>query len=258
MDIDITRSGEALARCRRSGESLPELPGGLPHDLPTAVALQAAAIAAYDSPQVGFKIGATSPGAQSMLGTSHPFSGPLFASDLHPDGSELAEPRAGIGGIEAEFAFRLGTDLPPSGQPYTLDDVRAAVAAVHPAIEVVGLRLPAKLAAELFVVIADFGANVGFVPGPAHADWEGHDLGAVGVTVIIDGAEVASGTGANVLGNPLNALLWLANDRRDSDGLAAGDWVSTGACTGVVPIASGQTAIADFGPLGSVRLTIRV
>ncbi len=251
-------NGQALGTARRDGMRLHALPDDLPRDETAAYAIQDDAVAVYGGHPIGFKIGATSTAAQASFGTDHPFSAPMFAGDCSPDGSTIDVPAYGLIGIEAEFAFRLGSDLPARDRPYELDDVRGAVSAMHPAFEIIGLRLPHEMFSNLFVVIADHGANVHFVPGEGIEDWEPHDLAGVGVQVQVDGAPVAVGSGAAVLGHPLNALLWLAEHRRLSGhGLAAGDYVSTGACAGIIRVAPGQTATADFGPFGSVRTTLR-
>ncbi|MGI9510023.1 MAG: 2-keto-4-pentenoate hydratase [Geminicoccaceae bacterium] len=255
--VDERGAGQALAEARRERKPLDELPGGLPADEAAAYAIQRQAIDAYGGKRAGYKIGATSPEAQEMLKTDHPFRAPLFAADCHDEGASLGVPGYGLIGLEPEFALRLASDLPAREAPYTLDEVRAAVATVHPAFEIIGLRLPTELFKNAIIVTADFGANVGFVPGAAVSDWQSHDMAATPVRAMIDGEEVASGSGVKVLGHPLNALLWLANDLKSSgEGLSAGDWISTGTCAGVVPIAAGQRAVADFGPFGKVSLEI--
>ncbi|MEM8952287.1 MAG: fumarylacetoacetate hydrolase family protein [Pseudomonadota bacterium] len=255
--VDYKEAGRALAEARRDRRALDDLPGGLPRDEATAYAIQRGAIDAYGGKRVGYKIGATSPEAQALLKTDHPFRAPLIAADCHEDGASFALPGYGILGLEPEFAIRLGRDLPPKGQAYKLADVREAVATVHPAFEIIGLRLPNELFKNAIVVTADFGANVGFVPGNGVSAWQGHDLSALPVRASVDGAEVAAGSGEKVMGHPLNALLWLINDLSPKgEGLSAGDWISTGTCAGVVPIAPGQTAVADFGPFGQVSLSI--
>ena len=192
-----------------------------------------------------------------MLKTDHPFRAPLFAADCHDEGVRFNVPGYGILGLEPEYAVRLASDLPPRGQPYKLEDVREAVETIHPAFEIIGLRLPNELFKNAIVVTADFGANVGFVPGKGVSDWQEHDLSALPVRASVDGAEVAVGSGEKVMGHPLNALLWLINDiSPKGEGLSAGDWISTGTCAGIVPIAPGQSAEADFGPFGRVSLSI--
>lgn len=251
-------AGRALAEARRERTGLATLPGGLPEDEAAAYAIQQAAVEAYGEARIGYKIGATSPEAQAMLRTDHPFHAPMFAVDRHENGAAIVEPGYGLIGLEPEFALRLGTDLPARMPAYELDEISAAVAAVHPAFEIIGLRLPIELFKNATVVTTDFGANVGFVAGEGIEDWQSHDLSTIPVRVSVDGDEVAAGSGVKVLGHPLNALLWLANQLGASGrDLLAGDWISTGTCAGVVPIMAGQEAVADFGPFGEVSLTIK-
>jgi 2-keto-4-pentenoate hydratase len=254
---DWDDAGQALAKARLEGQELQELPGGLPTDEASAYRIQAAAVQALGQAQCGYKIGATSPEAQALLRTDHPFASPLFEPDCRASGAGVSEPGYGLLGLEPEFALKLGADLPPRTGAYALDEVRAALASVHPAFEIIGLRLPNALFPNALVAIADFGANVGFVAGDGVADWAGLDLSAIPVTASVDGRKVASGTGKAVMGHPLNALVWLANFLGTSGrGLKAGDWISTGTCAGVVPIRPGQSASADFGPFGAVTLTL--
>ena len=250
-------AGRALAKARLERLELDQLPGGLPADESSAYSIQAAAIAALGQPIAGYKIGATSPEAQAMLGIDHPFTSPLFAPDCQQSGAVIEEPGHGLLGLEPEFAFKLGADLPPRDRPYEAEDVKQAIASVHPAIEIIGLRLPNQLFPDALVAISDFGANVGFVAGDGVSDWQEHDLSAIAVTAAVDGAQVAEGSGKAVMGHPLKALVWLANYLNASgQALKAGHWISTGTCAGVVPIKPGQTAKAEFGPVGSVSLTL--
>eukprot|EP00736_Rhodelphis_marinus_P008025 Rmarinus@m.17367 len=66
------------------------------------------------------------------------------------------------------------------------------------------------------------------------------DLPSIGATVCVDGDEKASGTLSSVLGNPIQSVLWLANFLSQQDGgrgLRSGDIISSGTCTGALPIA---------------------
>ena len=250
-------AGRALAKARLERQELLELPGGLPTDEATAYSIQAAAIEALGQPRIGYKIGATSPEAQAILHTDHPFTAPLFEPDHRESGATIAVPGYGLLGLEPEFALKLGADLPARPDAYTVDDVRDAIASVHPAFEVIGLRLPNELFPNAIIVTADFGANVGFVTADGTSDWQAHDLAAIPVTANVDGKEMASGSGKAVMGHPLNALTWLAN-HLSAQGrvLKAGDWISTGTCAGVVKINATQCASADFGPFGTVSVTL--
>ena len=80
-------------------------------------------------------------------------------------------------------------------------------------------------------------------------------LAAVPVTLEVDGVERRRGTGADVMGDPLRPLLWLAEERRRwGDGLRAGETVSTGSMTGMLPIRAGQKVRAQFGASAIVEI----
>jgi 2-keto-4-pentenoate hydratase len=96
---------------------------------------------------------------------------------------------------------------------------------------------------------ADFGLNHGLVCGAPVMPPPLDALADAVVVARVDGDEVGRGTGAEVLGHPLEALAWLT---RQGCALVAGDLVSTGTCTGIAPIINGQRAEADFGPFGRV------
>ena len=97
-----------------------------------------------------------------------------------------------------------------------------------------------------------------FVLGPASSPvWRERNLVTHAVTAYRNGERAATGTGANVLGDPLVALTWLVNELRVyADGVAAGQFVTTGTCVIPVPIAPGDRIRADFGELGSVEVQL--
>lgn len=251
--VSIEAQADALAHARKSGTVLPDLPGPVPATVEEAYRLQRAVQEAMGEPTCGWKIGATNRAIQEAIGTSEPFFGPLYAPRCHTLGATL--PVAdGLLGIECEFAFRLAHPLPPRSAAYAPDEVAAAVASLHPAIELVGLRLPPTAFRDARWCIADHALSVAFVAGDAITDWRALDLPALAVHSIINGTEVATGRGAAVLGNPLVALTWLANAlSRRGLGLRADDWVSTGTSTGIQTVQPGDAVEAVFDRIGRVR-----
>jgi 2-keto-4-pentenoate hydratase len=159
---------------------------------------------------------------------------------------------------EAEFAFKFRTALPKRPTPYTIDEVLAAVESLHPAIEVPDSRYNDFAHVGAPQLIADTACACWFVLGPgSHAQWRSHDLARHAATVYRNGERAASGSGANVLGDPRVALTWLVNELRTyGDGIQAGQFVTTGTCIIPVPIAPGDTIRADFGEFGSVDVRL--
>jgi 2-keto-4-pentenoate hydratase len=104
-------------------------------------------------------------------------------------------------------------------------------------------------------LVADNGAHGAFVCGSGTTDWRGLDLPNHKITLYVDGQETASGTGVRVLGNPLVALTWLANDRaKRGESLTAGQIVTTGTCVGFNKVGPTAAVVADHGSLGRVEL----
>ena len=211
-----------------------------------AYRLQDLASAAYPSRQCGYKVGATSEVAQKLFSCDGPFYGPMFEQDRYEPGAHL-ELQKGIVGGEAEFAFVCGTDF-PTHTDLAIDDLPDLISSCHTAVEIVGRRTTGNGLPGLHSAIADFGVHVAFIPGPAIANWRTIDLSKIEVTATTNGIETNSGTGAAVLGHPLQSLLWMHNALRSiGSGLKAGDWVSTGTCLGVIAAVPGRVNIEFSG-----------
>ena len=66
-------------------------------------------------------------------------------------------------------------------------------------------------------------------------------LASARVKLLVNGAEVASATGSNVLGNPITALTWLANELNNNNHmLQAGQLVMTGAAVAYKNVSPGD------------------
>jgi 2-keto-4-pentenoate hydratase len=252
----VSDLAKRLWEARRSGSVVDVADIDPPRSDQEAYAVQDAMAALCGAPSRGFKVGSTSVEAQRRLGTSEPGSAPLFAPFVHASPARIAIVPAHTPLVEGEFAFRLGRDLPPRPTPYAIDEVAEAVAAVAGAIEVVGTRLAGGLAGKgRLLVTADCGANIAFVVGAWRDDVSPLALKSHPVVMWINGAARGTGTGEQALGDPMNVLLWLANQQSAMGrGLKAGEIVSTGTCTGLDPVAPGDVAQADFGVLGTVEI----
>lgn len=239
----------ALAEARRNGKrSAPAHLSDL--DSREAYRVQDEAASAYGSPRIGYKIGATSVEAQRIIGCDGPFFGPMFEADRIGPGSDLTLDETMLG-LECEFAFQMARPFSPpaddSSMGTNMEALADAVGLCVPAFEVVGTRFAGDGFPPASACIADYGLNSYFCPGDAIDNWRDLDLAAISVTAEIDGAETNRGTGANVYGHPLSALLWLAGALGEQGRrLEAGDWVSTGTCLGVVAMRPGTRVTTNF------------
>jgi len=246
-DDRATRAAALLVEARKTGKGLGELPADCrPRDAAEAYAIQDAVARQVGAVQ-GWKTGAPGPEAE-------PAYAPIFTVSAGPGRFPAKTQR--LFGIEAEIAFRLARDLPPRDKPYDRDEVVAAIATMHSAVELVDTRFADWRKVDAWSKIADNQANAALIYAPAVADWRslGLDLARPPITVTIDGTVAAETTG-NSGGDPLRLLTALANHcAHRTGGLREGDMVTTGSITGVTFAKPGATVTADFGPLGAVRL----
>jgi 2-keto-4-pentenoate hydratase len=252
----MTDLAKRLWLARRSG-GLVDLDVRHPKSSEEAYAIQHEIAALCGEPARGFKVGSTSLEAQRLLGTNEPGSGLLLAPYVYESPAKISIAPAHTPAVEGEFAFKLSRDLPPRTASYGSDEVADAVAAVAGAIEVVGTRFAGGLAGKgRWLITADCGANIAFVGGRWRHDWRRLDLKAHPVAMTINGALRGTGTGERALGDPMNVLLWLANQQSAAGrGLKSGEIVSTGTCTGLDPVRPGDRVQADFGDLGTVEIS---
>jgi 2-keto-4-pentenoate hydratase len=206
---------------------------------------------------VGRKIGATSKAVQDQLGVDQPDFGYLLsdmdvsAAALESGGPismrTLVQPR-----VEAEVAFRLGRDIDVPEEEITLAVVRDAVEVALPALEIVDSRI-ADWNIKFTDTVADNASSGLFVVGADARPLSEIEPVDVVMSLTINGEERSSGNGAACLGDPLEALRWLAvQARRFGDPLRAGHLILSGALGPFVPFAPGdrvEASISGFDPL---------
>jgi len=253
---DIERASAHLWQAWRAGRVMAHLPDDMrPATRAEGYAIQARLEAHTAAPLYGWKIAATSTAGQAHINVNGPMAGRILAERVVEDGSSVSLEGNRMRVAEPEFAFRMGRNLPPHRKPYVMDEVMAAVASLHPAIEVPDSRFSDFTVAGEAQLIADDACAHLFMLGAEADHWRGLDLAAYPVACRIDGKLERDGIGANVLGDPRLALTWIANELSELGiGLKAGEVVTTGTCTVPLPIAPGDRFMADFGRLGKVSL----
>src|ERR1700761_6799287 len=253
---NIAAASQTLFDHWRAGSKLNGLEASQrPHDRAGGYAIQAA-IEQYSSSELfGWKIAATSEAGQKHINVAGPMAGRILAETVIPDGGTASMAGNDMRVGEPEFAFRMAVDLPPRPQPYTVQEVLDAVGTLHPAIEIPDSRFSDFVSAGAAQIIADNACAHLFVLGPAtSANWRTLDLVEHKPVIALRGKQYV-GHGKNVLGDPLKALAWLANELRQLGvTLKAGQIVTTGTCHPPLPIQSGDLFEADFGSLGKVSV----
>jgi 2-keto-4-pentenoate hydratase len=257
-------AAQAAARLmdvRRTGDLIEALPDDLrPRSLDDAYAIQSAYVdllaEATGSQRIGYKAGATGDAPQKMLEIPEPFTGVLLSAFVHDSPAVIPADGCFHRILEVEFAFRMADDLPAAAAPYDDAAVMASVGSTILAIEVVDLRYAGAMKAGGLHVIADGGGLGHWVRGPEINGLPDIDFADYPVKLLINGEVAQDGSSANVLGNPINSLTWLANTLcARGGGLKAGDLVTTGSCTPPTPAKAGDVVVGDFGDLGRVDIT---
>jgi 2-keto-4-pentenoate hydratase len=202
----------------------------------------------------GWKVTALTPDQQRGFNSTRPVAGALFADHFHLAPAPLTLSKFIASVIECEISFRLGRDLPQRSTPYTDAEIADAIDALVPCYEFPDNRVPAD--APDVLKLADDMGNGAFVAGEPVTNWRKINLSQIEIVLTLDSAEIARGSAARILGNPLKAVTALANAQPlPAGGLKAGQIVTTGTCTTPLALARGAYA-ADFGVLGMVRLTV--
>ncbi len=238
-----------------SGRALDALPPDLrPADLDEGYAIQRA-LDDLAGPAAGWKIAATSKAGQDHLGASGPMVGRLYELERRETGSSLSVSGMQMRSAEPEFAFVLAEDIVPGAEPPNLDDLLHAVESLVLAIEVPDSRFSDFTQVGVPSLAADAMCGGFFVTGPSVGDWRSLDLAAQSARLVCDGREVSAGSGAAVLGDPREALRWMAGEVLSRGwSLRAGDIVLTGASAPPVPVHAGDALEAVFDRLGSVQV----
>ncbi len=257
--MDHAKAADELLDMRRTGRIERDLPPDLrPVDLEAAYAIQALLVERLlpeGERAIGYKCACTGQIAQQALGIDRPVFGRLLSHTTSPSGIELPAERFTHRVIEAEFGIRVARDVVERDGGHTAESIAEYVEAVIPAVEIVDHRY-ADWSVGALQVAADNAIHGWWIEGRPVTDWHGIDLGSAEVEVRSNGEVITTGSGANVLGHPLNVLAWLADelprfDRR----LRAGDLVTTGVVTDVFEAGPGDVITAEFAGLGSVEVS---
>ena len=206
----------------------------------------------------GRKIGCTTSVMQRYLRIEHPCAGALYAGRVHHREAAVPFNEHWRPGVECEIAVRLGRPLPAAETPFDRATVAGAVESCMAAIEIVDDRYDDFRALDAPSLIADDFFGAGAVVGAPGAGWRDLDLAALEGAMTINGVEVGTGRGADVMGHPFEALAWLADHAAASGRpLAAGDIVLTGSIVETRWVEPGDTVRVAIEGLGETSVRFR-
>jgi 2-keto-4-pentenoate hydratase len=263
----IHRAAEWLHRAHLARERFAPLPEELaPRSLAEAYSIQNEFVgmrAAALGQITGYKIALTTPAMRAMVGFDEPIAGDMLDKTIRrsrPDAVVRVHSADYVRLIvEFEIAFELAEDLPAIGAPYDRQRMAQAVAAVMPALELADDRNAdyATLPANPLMLAADNAWNEGAVLGEPVKNWRDIDLAGLRGVAVVNGNSLGAGHGRDVMGHPLDALAWLANNLASRGlGLWRGDVVITGSMVTSKFPNPGDLVRFGAGALGSVELKV--
>jgi 2-keto-4-pentenoate hydratase len=187
-------------------------------------------------PTAGWKIALATPVMQRMVGLDAPIAGRLHRRQIVNAPAQARQQDYGRLLVEFEIAVRLSQDLSASATPHTARSVMTAVDAFAPAMEIADDRHAdySQLSRLGLYLVADNAWNEGAMLGEFNRQWQGwmeqgtphaeDGLGRLRGEVFINDASVGGGHGRDLMGHPLQALAWLANEANArGEQLHAGD-----------------------------------
>lgn len=234
----------------------------VPRTLAEAYAVQdvlQSLMAATHGSVVGYKTALTTPVMQKLVGFTEPAIGAILGKTIYQSAYTLRCADYGHLGIECEIAVRLGADLPLAQAPFSRDQVADAVESLLVAFELIDDRRAdyAQFTVQVLSAIADNAWNAGVVLGAPALAWREIDLAATHGTLSINGVLAGEGYGRDVMGHPLDALMWLANTlAQGGKQLTQGMVVMTGSIISTKFLHPGDSARFEVKGLGEVSLDV--
>lgn len=199
----------------------------------------------------GRKVGMTSDAMRAQFNINEPDYGYIFnelkyENDTLIDVSEFLDPM-----IEAEIAFVLKNDL--DGENVTAHDVLNNTEYVVAALEIIDARTQ-HFDTTIEDSIADNASFGAYIIGDTILEPYEKDLSLLGIVAEKNNKQVTTSSGASVMGNPANAVAWLANKMKSlGEPLRSGEFVLSGSFISAIPVERGDVITIKYGGLGEVR-----
>lgn len=247
-DIQIAEAAGILYERRRAGSVGDRLPESCrPVDVQDALRIQDQAAGLFGHRVGAWKCGLPD-GEKVVLA-------PIWSEMCGRDAVCPVRTRHGQVKVEPELAFVLGQDLPPREQPYADDEIDAAIARTHLALELIEQRFAEPSALRFPEKLADGLVNLGLLIGPAVDNDVARSTSAMAITVRAEGEVLATYEGRHPAAWPRQPLYWLVNYLRARGiALRAGQAVITGSYAGSWPVPARRDLRMAFGELGELAV----
>lgn len=252
----IAQLAEHLEACQREARDTAKITDDHPAlDWADAYAIQDALLQrklGRGARLLGYKAGLTSYAKMKQMGVSTPVFGFLVDEFAVPEGGAIECKALIHPKVEPEICFVTKSVL--QGPGCHIGAVLAATDFILAGIEVIDSRYR-DFKFDVQSVIADNTSAARFVVGGCIAAAQDLDLRTLGIVMEKNGAPVAFGAGAAVLGHPAAAVAMLVNHLAErGQALPAGSLVLSGGITEAVAVQAGDAVTLKVQHLGSVGL----
>jgi 2-keto-4-pentenoate hydratase len=211
-------------------------------------------------PPVGYKVGLTGKAMQERLGVDHPVAGVLLSRMLLDPGTPVPAGYAARPLVEADLVAVIGDA--GVNQARTPDEVLAHLSALRPFIELADLALaPDEKPSAASIAAINVGARLGVLGEPIAVDPGMADRLATMKVSLTDGTSkvLAEAPGTSILGHPLNAVIWLAQDlAARGEALRPGQLVSLGSFGPPAQPVPGGTVTLRYDGLSAAPVSLSV
>ncbi|MDH3228540.1 MAG: hypothetical protein OEN55_01995 [Alphaproteobacteria bacterium] len=211
-------------------------------------------LAAGDS-VAGYKAGLTGKLARWWFDIDNPVFGVILAAGLRTSGDAIAIPKGRHMLLETEIAFVAGARI--DGPVADVAALKPLIRGVAPVIEAPAGGFPESQARKLTVtdiVANNVSAHI-LIVGDERPT-AGLDLKRLTATLSRDGKQISKGNGADAMGDPWTAALWLVKVAvKQGRVIEPGHLLSTGVIGKRIEAEPGRYT-ADFAELGQFEFTI--
>ena len=203
-----------------------------------------------DAVITGKKIGLTNPKVQQQLGVDQPDFGILLSHMDLSNQLEISVEQFIQAKIEVELAFIIQHDITQTVD--SIEEMQQYISYVMPAFEIVDSRIQ-DWKIRFVDTVADNASSAAYVLSDDHKPISEVDCATVHMELKQNGGVVSQGSGAECLGNPLNAAMWLVNKMLSlGTPIQAGEIILSGALGPMVSVKAGdefETHLTGFAPL---------
>jgi 2-keto-4-pentenoate hydratase len=254
--FDPASVARTFVEARLAARPMAAFPGPLPADMAQGYLVQEQAIDLWPDDVVGWKVGRIPLDVQAELRAER-VNGPIFARHVwtaNPSApTRLPVIAGGFAAVEAEYIYRMGADAPAGKVDWTADEALALVDEMLVGVEFAGSPLASINVLGPRVVASDFGNNRALILGAVVPGWRERPQDTPPCAAYVEGRLVGEGSPASIPGGPPASLAFLLSAvAARGRPLRAGQYVTTGAASGIHDIEAGQTARITFGSLQEI------